>query len=232
MYKQSIKKIEAPIKWTKHLMSTHPIVFITTIGKVENKLICGVAPIATCLDTSYEPPYITFSTAVKQHSLVGGSINRGKTNTYLNIKENGLFIVNIPSKKLLEKLDVLAYPRDRQDYKDKIDEARLTKLEPFKLSSEKIYPPLIEECLVHIECKVVDIHQPQGSDHYNITGKVVGVSYDESLGKELDSIKVNLAKQIFHHFGSSDDQKERYIGFIEISKRKNSLIFQLEKTKE
>ncbi|ODS41014.1 hypothetical protein BEH94_02760 [Candidatus Altiarchaeales archaeon WOR_SM1_SCG] len=231
MYKQSSSKIEVPINWTKHLMSTHPIVFITTIGKLKDKLITGAAPFATCLDTSYEPPYITFSTAVKQHSVVGGTINRGQTNTFLNIKETGLFIVNIPNKKLLKKLDILAYPYDREDYRDKIKEANLTKIQPFKLSNQKIYPPIIGECIAHIECEIVDIHRPEGSDHYTITGKVVGVSYDKSLGKDRDEIKINLVKQIFHHFGSDTKNHSRHIGFIKVSNIKNTLIFQLENEK-
>lgn len=233
LYKQfPHSKIEAPVSWTKHFMSTHPVVFITTIGIINNKLITGIAPIATCIDTSYEPPYITFSTAIKQHSLVGGLTNKGQTNTFLNIKEFGSFIVNIPPKKLIKELDILCFPYNRKNYKDKIKRAGLNKIQPIKLSSKKIYPPIIKECLAHIECEVVDIHQPPKSDHYNITGKVVGVSYDKNLGKDLDKIKINLARKIFHHFGSSGNQKERYIGFVRTSKRKSSLIFRLEKTKK
>ena len=232
MYDLSSSKVEAPIFWTKHLMSTHPIVFITTIGTLNEQLVAGAAPIATCLDTSYEPPLITFSTAVKQHSVVGGPANKDQTNTFLNIKENRSFIVNIPNRDLIKKLDILGKPYDREKYKDKIEEAGLKKIRPFKLSNRKIYPPMIEECIGHIECEVIDIHQPQDSDHYNITGKVVGVSYDKVLGTDLDEIKINLAKQIFHHFGSNKDQTERYIGLIKVLKMKSSLIFQLEKDKK
>lgn len=229
MYPLSSSKVEAPISWTKHFMSTHPIVFITTIGTLNRELVAGAAPIATCLDTSYEPPYITFSTAVKQHSVVGKPASKGQTNTFLNIKENGTFIINIPNKNLIEKLDILGYPHNRDNYRDKIEEAGLKKVRPFVLSNRKIYPPLIDECIAHIECEVIDIHLPKDSDHYNITGKVVGVSCNKSLGTDLDEIKVNIAKQIFHHFGSNKDQTERYIGFIEVSKMKNALIFQAEK---
>src|SRR3989344_867021 len=169
MYKLSKQKIVAPIGWTKYVMTTHPIVFITTIGKVGKRLIAGVAPFATCLDTSYEPPYVTFSAACRQHSIAGGPIKKGKMNTYLNILQYKTFIVNIPGRDLLKKMDVVAVPYDREEYRYKISLAGLTKAEPVQLSVNKIYPPLIEECLVHLECKVVDIHRPKGSDHWNIT---------------------------------------------------------------
>lgn len=233
MYKKSASKIEAPIYWTKHLMTTHPIVFITTIGEVKNQLITGVAPFATCLDTSYEPPYVTFSAAIKQHSVLGGPINKGAMNTYFNIKQFPYFIINIPGKDLLGKMDIVAMPYQRNDYRDKIELAKLTKFEPFELSKYEIYPPLIKECLAHLECELVDIHRPKGGDHWNITGKVVGASYDKSLGNDIDEIRINLVNKNFHHFGSNTKQKsQRYIASTGKIQKIAATIFQLEKYKK
>ncbi len=233
MYKDSAFKTEVPIGWTKHLMTTHPVVFITTIGEVNGELIAGIAPFATCLDTSYEPPYLTFSAAIKQHSILGGPINTGEMNTLLNIRQFPYFVVNVPGYTLLKSMDIVAMPYDRKDYRDKIELAGLTKLQPFRLSKNLIYPPIIEECLAHLECEVVDIHRPQGSDHWNITGKVVGVSYDQKLGQGIDEIRLNLVNQNFHHFGSNTkNHSERYIASTsEVIRMPNALIFKLEEHK-
>jgi hypothetical protein len=56
MYEKSTSKVQAPLSWTKYLMVTHPVVFISTIGQVEDKVIPGAACFATCIDSSYSPP--------------------------------------------------------------------------------------------------------------------------------------------------------------------------------
>ncbi|MBI2499212.1 flavin reductase family protein [Candidatus Woesearchaeota archaeon] len=228
-YQQASSKTEVDPSWTKYLLVTHPVEFITTIGRVSGRVIANVAPFATCLDTSYEPPYVTFSAALRQHSIGGQIQSKGKMNTYLNIRQNGLFIVNVPRISLLDVMDIIAYPYSRKGLEDKLEKAGLTKLRPFVLSRKhEIYPPLIGECLAHLECEVVDIHRPAESDHYNITGRVVGASYDESLGDEIDEIRVNLAKFIFHHFGAnSENPKIRNIGTIYPTKRE-AITFKIE----
>lgn len=223
-------KTQVPISWTKHLMCTHPVVFITTIGEVNEKRIAGIAPFATCLDTSYEPPYVTFAAAIRQHSVTGSPINKGEMNTYLNIKQNGMFIVNIPGADLLNILDVVAFPYDRVRYVDKMKLARLTKLPSFYFPNYPLAPAIVGECLAHIECWAVDIYRPQQSDHWLITGKVVACSYDSKLGKDLDEIRQNLVKLSWHHFGSSaGNAKTRFISLSTVDTRNDSMIFHLEK---
>ncbi len=209
------RKVQVCPSWTKYLLTTHPVGFITTIGKVNGRIMPNVAPFATCLDTSYEPPYITFSAALKQHGVHSKHQGNHKMNTYLNIRQNGTFIVNIPDRGLLNVLGIIAYPYKREDLEDKIKKAKLTKLNPFVLSESEHYPPMIAECLAHLECRTVDIHRPARSDHYNITGEVVGASYDVSLGLRLDEIRENLVRRSFHHFGSvSEKPCLRFIGYI------------------
>ena len=150
-------------------------------------------------------------------------------NTYLNILQNGLFVVNTPDKSLLPKLDIIAYPYRRQFLEDKIEKAGLTMLSPFVLpSSYSAYPPLIKECLAHLECRVVDIHRPVSSDHYMITGHVIGASFDKDLGNNFDEIRHNLVGRVFHHFGSSvNDRSIRFIGNI-VPNSFRTITFELE----
>lgn len=209
------RKVEVCPNWTKYLLTTHPIEFITTIGRVNGKIMPNIAPFATCLDTSYEPPYVTFSAALRQHGVHSKHQGNHKMNTYLNIRQNGMFVVNVPGADLLPVLDTIAYPYKRKELEDKIEKAGLTKLNPFVLSKEEHYPPLIAECLAHLECQTVDIHRPAKSDHYNITGEVLGASYDASLGLRLDEIREKIVKRHFHHFGSvSEKQGLRFVGYV------------------
>ncbi len=222
-------KVPCSPLWTKYLLTTHPIEYISTVGRVNGKIMSNVAPFATCLDTSYNPPFVQFSCALKQHAVQGQAQPGTLMNTYSNILQNGVFIVNVPSQHLLEKLDTIAYPYKRQELEDKIEKAGLAKLKPYVLpKTYAVYPPLIGECLAHLECVVVDIHRPKKSDHCNITGEVVGACYNQSLGTNPDEVRLNLAKKIFHHFGaSSQNPSERYIGHIQ-SKIRPALTFKLE----
>ncbi len=231
-YLKSDNKIKVSPSWTKYLLTTHPVVFITTIGRIHERYKTDIAPFATCLDTSYEPPYVQISCAVRQHVEQGEKPTTAKMNTYLNIKQNGLFIVNVSNRDLLTKLDVIAKPYSRKKLEDKIELAGLTKAEPLELPKmHEIYPPIIEECLAHLECEVVDIHRPKGSDHYNITGYVIGASYDKSLGGEIDEIRENLVKRIWHHFGSrANNPNKRFIAYTTQDEIDTFVTFHLEKS--
>ena len=240
LYNQSKNKVNVSPIWTKYLLTTHPVEFITTIGRINGYIKTDIAPFATCLDTSYDPPYVQISCAVKQHVKYGQKPTKAKMNTFLNIKQNKLFIINVPPRLLIEEgkdkwpkglLDIVATSYPRRKLKDKINLAHLTKIEPFILSQKyTLYPPLIEECLAHLECEVIDIHRPKKSDHYNITGKVVGASYDKLLGSSPDEIRENLVKSVWHHFGSSsENSKIRFIAHTSPIKLTTNLTFHLEK---
>jgi len=223
------RKVLVSPSWTKYLLTTHPIEFITTIGNVNGRIMPNIAPFATCLDTSYEPPYVTFSASLRQHGIDSKHQGNHRMNTYLNIRQNGMFVVNVPDTSLLQVLDTIAFPYKREELEDKIEKAGLSRLTPFVLSEEEYFPPLVGECLAHLECRTIDIHRPGKGDHYNITGEVVGASYDVSLGIELDEIRENLVRRTFHHFGSvSKDSRLRFIGQITPS-HINTITFGLEK---
>ena len=226
LYTQPENKVQVDPYWVKYLLLTHPVQLITTIGRVRGKLETNVAPFATCLDTSYNPPYVTIAAFIHQHTPAGEEPIRGKMNTYLNIRQNGLFIVNTPGRALLDKLDILAYPYKRGQAKDKIEKAGLTKATPFVFPENHLYyPPIIQECLAHIECKMIDIRRPKSSDHYLITGRVVSASYTKSLGKSVEQVRNNLVKNVFHHYGQSGKNK-RYVAFL-VPKKITTLTLQL-----
>src|SRR3989338_4273264 len=233
-YQKANTKVEVDPSWTKHLLATHPVQYITTVGKVNRRLMTNIAPFATCLDTSYDPPYVTISVHTRQHSIIGQPKNKGRMNTHSNIIQNGLFIVNTPGAELLNVLDIVAIPYERQKLEDKIQKACLTKGVPCVLPKDHdVYPPIINECLAHLECEVIDIHRPRGSDHYNITGKVVGASYDVSLGEDLDEVRKHIAERSFHHFGPvSGNPTQRYIAMSSLFTIQNETRLLVEKNGE
>ena len=141
-----------------------------------------------------------------------------------NTSDPKMATAGIQFKILPENLEV-----NLNELKDKIKLAKLTELDPFVLQkNHKHYPPLIKECMVHLECEVIDIHRPKNSDHYLITGKVVGASYDKSLGNEIDNVRLSIVKKAFHHFGaSSKNTSIRFIGKVTPSSVK-TIPFRLE----
>jgi len=223
-------KIKAPLNWTKHLLPAHPIVYVTTVsdGGIDN---CAV--FATCEDTSYNPPQVSFASSIKQHRVIDfphGKIEESVIqDTLSNIRNNGRFIVNVPGINLARHMKELSYP-----YPPEIDEtekAGLTKRSAPNFSLGRPCPKIIEECLAHLECELVSygIFRPRKSDHYLVTGRVIGVSYDSLLGSELDEIKRNLVSQVFFQIGASPKPNTRYIGRMTLEELPDTLIFESER---
>jgi len=134
-----------------------------------------------------------------------------KQDTYLNIMETKMFIINVPGMNLIKKLQIIGYPFPRGI--DEIKRAGLTKYKPFVLFKKNIYPCLIKECLAHLECKLIKIINIKKADHFLIIGEVVGASYDSSLGKNLDKIRKNLTQKVFGNLHAISKNK-RLIGQI------------------
>ena len=88
--------------------------------------------------------------------------------THRNIVETGEFVVNVPPEEIIEQIMVTAV--DFPHNVNEIEKAGLT-----AVPSEKVEPPRIEECKLHLECKL---------EWYRdtiIVGEVVAASADEDL---------------------------------------------------
>lgn len=226
-----MKKVPAPLSWVQNLLPMHPIVYITTVSGHGNDN-CGVY--ATCMDTSYSQPQITFAISIKQHKVSDANGEEQKESlvqdTLRNIQETGKFVINVPGIELASKMKILAYPFGSDV--DEISKSGLTKLNPL-IFTKKPYPKLIKECLVHIECELVlnGIYHARGSDHILVTGNVIGVSYDDSLGQDLDEIRKNLIRKVFGQLGASPNLNSRYIGRVNLYELKDTLVFEAERNK-
>ncbi len=88
--------------------------------------------------------------------------------THKNVLETGEFVVNVPSEEMIEQALVTAvdFPRNVNE----IEKARL-----IAIPSEKVKPPRIKECKLHLECRL------KWHRDTIIVGEVVAASADEDL---------------------------------------------------
>ncbi|MCS7120891.1 MAG: flavin reductase family protein [Nitrososphaerota archaeon] len=135
----------------------------------------NIITLAWIMPTSISPPLLAISIAPRRHS-------------HSLIQETEEFVVNIPT---LEILDATFYcgrvsGRDR----DKFKEAKLT-----PLPAKKVKPPIIAECIAHLECKLYN--ELQTGDHTIFVGEIVEAYVNKecftSSGYELEK-----ARMIFH----------------------------------
>ncbi len=146
-----------------------------------------------------EPP--TFAVGIKK-----------KRYTYTLIKESGEFSVNIPRVDILDKVDSLGVTTGRE----------INKFEAFGFTAFKgkfIKAPLIKECPVNIELKV--IKEIDFSDHVMIIGEVLNTWIEDKILKDegildikkLNPVIVNYSDLSYYKLGD-------FLNFAGFSRRK------------
>lgn len=142
------------------------------------------AALITSVDENGRPNIIpmgeVFNISVKQPVIVGIAI-RPVTYSHFLIRNSGEFVVNLTTAELVEKVDRCGNSSGKGGI-DKFKEFGLT-----PLPSKHVKPPLIEECVVNLECKVKDF-QTIG-DHDLFFGEVVAMHIDEDKTDDQGKIK-------------------------------------------
>jgi flavin reductase (DIM6/NTAB) family NADH-FMN oxidoreductase RutF len=152
-----MKKIEVPFSESSLLHPGYAIYLISTVSKDK---IYNIAPYGMVISISYSP--LTY--------LVASDKDR---DTYRNILDTGEFVINIPSTKLLKKVDITG-----EKFPKEVDEFKVANLTP--IPSLKVKPPRILECRGHIECrskKIIEINKKE----VIIIAKAVSLSIDKNL---------------------------------------------------
>ena len=111
---------------------------------------------------------------------------RPQRHSYQLMKDTGDFVLNVPSTELLEATE-FSGTKSGRDF-DKFAECGLTQIPATKVKS-----PMIKECPINIECKIVEVDSLGVHDLF--TAEVVAVHIDESVLNEngrLDASKTNL----------------------------------------
>jgi len=146
-------------------------VLVSCVGKTAKP---NIITLAWAMPTSVNPPLVAVSIRPERHS-------------YALIEETKEFVVNIPIMDILKET-LFCGRRSGRDY-DKFKETGLT-----PLPARKVKPPIIKECVAHLECKLHS--QFKTGDHTILVGEIVEAYAD----KEAFTEKYNLekAKMIFH----------------------------------
>ncbi len=108
--------------------------------------------LVTCVDGQGKPNIITLAWAGVASSdprTLGVSIRPGRHSHRL-IKESGEFVVNVPTTDLLRECDYCGVVSGKE-----VDKFEKTGLTP--VPAKAIHPPLIEECPVNLECRLLQI---------------------------------------------------------------------------
>jgi flavin reductase (DIM6/NTAB) family NADH-FMN oxidoreductase RutF len=148
------------------------------------------AALITSIDDRGRPNIITlaevFNISIRKPVVVGIAI-RPATYSHSLIAASGEFVINLPTVSVLESVDGCGGVSGRRGV-DKFQRFNLT-----PVPASEVRPPLIEECPVNIECKVVE--QKTVGDHDLFLGEVIAVHVDEDKLDESGKIlseKLNM----------------------------------------
>ena len=111
----------------------------------------NAAPFSFVMPVSFEPPLVSFACVPRWH-------------TYINIKSRFEFVINIPTREMVESIVICGKSFSRGI--SEIEEASLT-----RMSSKEVVPPRIKEAAAWLECCLSE-DVPAG-DHHIIIGKVL-----------------------------------------------------------
>lgn len=128
--------------------------------------------VAYCCNCSYDPPMVMVGIVPSRYS-------------YNIIKETGAFAVNIVTEEQKEIFDYLGSHSGR-------DEDKFAKLNIKVKEGTKVNVPLIEECPINIECKVVD--SIITGSHEMFVGKIEYVHANKEIVDDKGNIDFSKIK--------------------------------------
>lgn len=153
-----------------------PAVMVSVADKEGNANIITVAWAGTVCTN---PPMLTISIRPERYS-------------YHMIRETGEFVVNLTTEELARATDYCGVRSGRDT--DKWADMGLT-----KEKASKVSVPLIRECPVNLECRVVRVDE-LGS-HHMFLAQVVAVDVDEKYMDEKDTFHLSAARPMAYSHG-------------------------------
>ncbi len=170
------EKKEIALSRANRIVNHGPVVLVTCKGTKAN-----IFTVAWVTPVSHEPP------------LVGISSDKENYSTEI-IKTTGYFTINVPDINLKEAVIKCGTLTGKTC--DKFKEAGIT-----PLPGKKIDVPAIEECIGHIECKV--INSIEAGDHIFFIGEAVSVYVDPDKFDFKNNVWIPQKACIIHHFGGN-----------------------------
>ncbi len=166
-------KKEIPLPSAHRIINHGPVVLVTSQSKDHAPNVLAVAWVTPL---SQNPPLAGVSIAKSHHS-------------HALINESQEFVINVPSADLIRHVYTIGRISGRNE--DKFTRTGLT-----PIPSRQVLPPMIEECIGHLECRVDQA--VDAGDHTFFVGRVVRACAEEKLFHET----WDLAKAgELHHLG-------------------------------
>ena len=153
-----------------------PAVMVSVADKEGNANIITVAWAGTVCTN---PPMLTISIRPERYS-------------YHMIRETGEFVVNLTTEELARATDYCGVRSGRDT--DKWTDMGLT-----KEKASKVSVPLILECPVNLECRVVDVKELGSHDMF--IAKVMGVTVDERYMNDKGKFNLNASGLVTYSHG-------------------------------
>ncbi|NLS79374.1 MAG: flavin reductase family protein [Chloroflexi bacterium] len=156
------------------------------MAKVAIDVYRPIYPTPAALITSISPggkPNIitlgeTFNISIRRPVIVGIAVGKARYSHEL-ISQTREYVVNLPTARILTQLDQCGSVSGRRV--DKFAATGLT-----ALPAQVVKPPLIAECPINIECKVIGVHEV--GDHDLFLGEVVAAHVDTDLLDETGKL--------------------------------------------
>jgi flavin reductase (DIM6/NTAB) family NADH-FMN oxidoreductase RutF len=139
--------------------------FLISCGDIDDK--SNIIAASFCMPVSKEPPLIACAIGKKAYS----------SELIESTKE---FIVNVPTKELQAKIYYCGYHSGHE-----VDKFKETGLTP--KPARKVRAPIIEECVAHMECKVVQ--RVETGDKNLFIGEVIEAYADEKVVRGEERIE-------------------------------------------
>ncbi|MFH1943746.1 MAG: flavin reductase family protein [bacterium] len=153
-------KKEIPLSQAHRLINNGPVVLVTSQSKTGRS---NVLAIAWATPVSQVPPLVAVSIAKGHYS-------------HLLVSESREFVVNVPSPSMADKVMVCGRFSGRDV--DKFEKAGLTPMQ-----ASVVRPPLVEECIGHLECRVE--RTVEAGDHSLFIGRVEKAWAEDGLFDEV-----------------------------------------------
>lgn len=153
--------------------------------------------LVTCVDEAEKPNIITLAWVGVVNStppMIGISI-RSERYSHHCVSRSREFVVNLPSAEMVRKVDACGVLSGKET-----DKFAAMGWKP--VPAQKVKPPLIDECPVHLECQVKDIISLGSHDLF--LGEIVALHVKEEIEKEKGRIDISKALPLVYCPGANE----------------------------
>ena len=165
-----MEKIDV-LKFATRLLHPRHVVIATCVDKAGKP---NAISLAWSMPVSHNPPIVVISVSPRRYS-------------HRLIAESREFVLNVPTIELVKQTLFIGRRSGREF--DKFKETGLT-----PLPAKKVNPPIIKECIAHLECKARE--QIDAGDHTLFIADVVAAYVNQDVFKE--KMNIRKAKPIYH----------------------------------